>query len=246
MKDILLTNSHNYTDSHLQVLHILCANSAQSILNCPIQSNLAIAAPAAAVQAAAGYGVNACPNAGNGSCSQFGCTCRLGFSGVDCSVVLASLPLPTVYQPTGLVYVPTAVAQAVMPAYPVGNVPAAASAAEIEANPVAAPSVALPVVVPMASVLPVEAAVVNAAPAAIASVAAVPVVMAAKAVSTPVQLLLRSVRAGYEKEIAALKVKLSRTELHMSSLERTVETKAQENAELTKICDDLLMQIEGR
>ncbi|KAJ3060153.1 Transforming acidic coiled-coil-containing protein 3, partial [Podochytrium sp. JEL0797] len=50
------------------------------------------------------------------------------------------------------------------------------------------------------------------------------------------------VRAGYEKEIAALKVKLSRTELHMSSLERTVETKAQENAELTKICDDLLMQ----
>ncbi|KAJ3072004.1 hypothetical protein HDU98_004447 [Podochytrium sp. JEL0797] len=187
MKDILLTNSHNYTDSHLQVLHILCANSAQSILNCPIQSNLAIAAPAAAVQAAAGYGANACPNScsGNGACSQFGCACRLGFSGVDCSVVLASLPLPAVYQPAGLVYVPTAIAQAVMPAYPAGNVPAAAIAAAIAANPVAAPSLAPVAPVPVASGVPVEAAVGISAPAAIVPVAAFPAAMVAQAVTTP-------------------------------------------------------------
>ncbi|KAI9347640.1 transforming acidic coiled-coil-containing protein-domain containing protein [Obelidium mucronatum] len=54
------------------------------------------------------------------------------------------------------------------------------------------------------------------------------------------------VRAAFEKEIAALKVKITRVELHAQALERTVDTKTQENAELTKICDDLLMQIEGR
>ncbi|KAJ3025958.1 UNVERIFIED_CONTAM: Transforming acidic coiled-coil-containing protein 3 [Siphonaria sp. JEL0065] len=54
------------------------------------------------------------------------------------------------------------------------------------------------------------------------------------------------VRAVFEKEIAALKVKITRVELHAQALERTVDTKTQENAELTKICDDLLMQIEGR
>ncbi|KAJ3357529.1 NUAK SNF1-like kinase 1, partial [Entophlyctis luteolus] len=50
------------------------------------------------------------------------------------------------------------------------------------------------------------------------------------------------VRNGFEKEIASLKVKVTRAELHISSLEKTVETKTQENMELTKICDDLLMQ----
>ncbi|KAJ3408933.1 Transforming acidic coiled-coil-containing protein 3 [Chytriomyces hyalinus] len=53
------------------------------------------------------------------------------------------------------------------------------------------------------------------------------------------------VRAGLEKEIAALRVKISRSELHVASLEKTVESKVAENAELTKICDDLLMQIEN-
>ncbi|KAI8820333.1 hypothetical protein BJ741DRAFT_682082, partial [Chytriomyces cf. hyalinus JEL632] len=53
------------------------------------------------------------------------------------------------------------------------------------------------------------------------------------------------VRAGLEKEIASLRVKISRSELHMASLEKNVESKAAENAELTKICDDLLMQIEN-
>ncbi|KAJ3334155.1 hypothetical protein HDU76_008617 [Blyttiomyces sp. JEL0837] len=53
------------------------------------------------------------------------------------------------------------------------------------------------------------------------------------------------VRAAFEKEIAALKVKISRADLHISSLEKTIETKTQENQELTKICDDLLMQIEN-
>ncbi|KAJ3235648.1 Transforming acidic coiled-coil-containing protein 3 [Chytriomyces hyalinus] len=53
------------------------------------------------------------------------------------------------------------------------------------------------------------------------------------------------VRAGLEKEIASLRVKISRSELHVASLEKNVESKAAENAELTKICDDLLMQIEN-
>ncbi|KAJ3257065.1 Transforming acidic coiled-coil-containing protein 3 [Chytriomyces hyalinus] len=50
------------------------------------------------------------------------------------------------------------------------------------------------------------------------------------------------VRGGLEKEIASLRVKISRSELHVASLEKNVESKAAENAELTKICDDLLMQ----
>lgn len=52
-------------------------------------------------------------------------------------------------------------------------------------------------------------------------------------------------RASYEKEIAALKTKLSRTEINISSLERALAGKDLENQELTKICDGLVQQMEG-
>ncbi|KAI8612379.1 transforming acidic coiled-coil-containing protein-domain containing protein [Chytriomyces sp. MP71] len=53
------------------------------------------------------------------------------------------------------------------------------------------------------------------------------------------------VRAGLEKEITALRIKVSRAELHVASLVKSMESKTAENAELTKICDDLLLQIEN-
>jgi hypothetical protein len=53
------------------------------------------------------------------------------------------------------------------------------------------------------------------------------------------------VRANYEKEIATLKTKLSRCEVNVSSLERTLAGKELENQELTKICDGLVQQMES-
>ncbi|KAJ3285975.1 hypothetical protein HDU79_006904, partial [Rhizoclosmatium sp. JEL0117] len=57
---------------------------------------------------------------------------------------------------------------------------------------------------------------------------------------------IAKVRTHHSAELAALKVKLTRVELHAQALERSVESKERENAELTRICDDLLVQIEGR
>ncbi|KAI9089448.1 transforming acidic coiled-coil-containing protein-domain containing protein [Phlyctochytrium arcticum] len=54
------------------------------------------------------------------------------------------------------------------------------------------------------------------------------------------------IRAAYDKEVSALKAKLSRSEVQMSTLERTIESKTQENQELTKICDSLVAQLEER
>lgn len=56
---------------------------------------------------------------------------------------------------------------------------------------------------------------------------------------------IKKVRETYEKEISTLKAKLVRAELNVSTLEKTVETKTKENTELSKICDDLLAQIEA-
>ncbi|KAJ3080077.1 Transforming acidic coiled-coil-containing protein 3 [Quaeritorhiza haematococci] len=56
---------------------------------------------------------------------------------------------------------------------------------------------------------------------------------------------IAKVRSTYDKEISALKAKLSRAELQISTLENTVETKTRENKELTKICDGLLAQIDA-
>ncbi|KAI8924210.1 transforming acidic coiled-coil-containing protein-domain containing protein [Entophlyctis helioformis] len=52
------------------------------------------------------------------------------------------------------------------------------------------------------------------------------------------------VRASYEKELSALRAKLSRVEIQMQSLELNLQAKTQENVELTKICDDLVSQME--
>eukprot|EP00842_Homolaphlyctis_polyrhiza_P005241 jgi/Hompol1/5718/HPOL_002035-RA len=52
------------------------------------------------------------------------------------------------------------------------------------------------------------------------------------------------VRAGYEKELTALRAKLSRVEVQMQALDRNLQAKVQENAELTKICDGLVQQME--
>ncbi|KAJ3102979.1 Transforming acidic coiled-coil-containing protein 3, partial [Physocladia obscura] len=53
------------------------------------------------------------------------------------------------------------------------------------------------------------------------------------------------VRAGLENEISALKIKISRSDLQIESLKKTLDTKEQENLELTKICDDLMVQVEN-
>ncbi|KAJ3218226.1 RING-box protein 1A [Dinochytrium kinnereticum] len=52
------------------------------------------------------------------------------------------------------------------------------------------------------------------------------------------------VRGALEKETTTLRAKVSRAELHISTLERTIQSKDQENVELSKICDTLLQQIE--
>ncbi|KAJ3107540.1 RING-box protein 1A [Phlyctochytrium planicorne] len=52
------------------------------------------------------------------------------------------------------------------------------------------------------------------------------------------------VRNAMEKENAALKAKVSRAEIHITTLERTIESKTQENLELSRICDTLLQQIQ--
>lgn len=51
-------------------------------------------------------------------------------------------------------------------------------------------------------------------------------------------------REGYEKEMSTLKAKLLRAELAVNSLDKQVQGNTQENMELTKICDELLAQIE--
>ncbi|KAK6096639.1 hypothetical protein MT418_003466 [Batrachochytrium dendrobatidis] len=53
------------------------------------------------------------------------------------------------------------------------------------------------------------------------------------------------VRASYEKEAAAMRAKLSRVEIQMQTLDCNLKTKVQENQELTKICDDLVSQMES-
>ncbi|KAJ3173288.1 Transforming acidic coiled-coil-containing protein 3 [Irineochytrium annulatum] len=56
---------------------------------------------------------------------------------------------------------------------------------------------------------------------------------------------IERVRSTLEKELTALRTKLSRAEIRIQSQERTIEMKTEECFELTKICDALLTQIEG-
>ena len=53
------------------------------------------------------------------------------------------------------------------------------------------------------------------------------------------------VRSTFEKEISTLKTKLSRSEVNVASLERSLAGKELENQELTKICDGLVLQMES-
>lgn len=46
-----------------------------------------------------------------------------------------------------------------------------------------------------------------------------------------------------ESEVAKLQALLRKAEMRVTSLERTVEQKARENQELTKICDELIAQV---
>ena len=57
---------------------------------------------------------------------------------------------------------------------------------------------------------------------------------------------ITKVRSTTEKEHVTLKSKLSRLELHVQSLEQTVETKKRENQELTRMCDELMAQLDSK
>ena len=46
-----------------------------------------------------------------------------------------------------------------------------------------------------------------------------------------------------ESEVAQLQAMLRKAEMRVNNLERTVEQKAQENVELTSICDDLISKV---
>ncbi|CAH1258283.1 TACC2 [Branchiostoma lanceolatum] len=54
------------------------------------------------------------------------------------------------------------------------------------------------------------------------------------------------VRKANQTEVMALQAQLKRAETKAASLERTVEQQAQENKELTAICDDLIAKIGGK
>lgn len=56
---------------------------------------------------------------------------------------------------------------------------------------------------------------------------------------------IHSVRTSLGQEATLAKNKLARAESKIAGLERSVEAKASENAELARICDELVAQIEG-
>jgi hypothetical protein len=55
---------------------------------------------------------------------------------------------------------------------------------------------------------------------------------------------IAKVRAAFDKDLSALKAKSSRADIQILSLERNLQAKIQENAELSQICDGLVSQIE--
>ena len=54
------------------------------------------------------------------------------------------------------------------------------------------------------------------------------------------------IREGFENEVSTLKVKLSRSEMKINSLENLVESKTKENEELVKICDELIQKMDSK
>jgi transforming acidic coiled-coil-containing protein 3 len=56
---------------------------------------------------------------------------------------------------------------------------------------------------------------------------------------------IAKVRHANETETAGIKAKLLRAEMKVGTLERSMQDKIKENAELSRICDDLVQQIEA-
>ena len=57
---------------------------------------------------------------------------------------------------------------------------------------------------------------------------------------------LSKLKCAYDAEISLLKVKLSKSELKIKSLESTIEMKTKENKELMDICDDLIQRMDSK
>ncbi|XP_072262676.1 transforming acidic coiled-coil-containing protein 3 isoform X2 [Pyxicephalus adspersus] len=55
---------------------------------------------------------------------------------------------------------------------------------------------------------------------------------------------IAQVRSKYKAEVAALQATVRKEQMKIQSLERSLEQKAKENDELTKICDDLILKME--
>ena len=54
---------------------------------------------------------------------------------------------------------------------------------------------------------------------------------------------IEAVSRSHEAEVARLTAMLKKTEMKVSSLERSVEQKVKENEELTAICDELIAKV---
>ena len=54
---------------------------------------------------------------------------------------------------------------------------------------------------------------------------------------------IESMHKNRESEVAQLQAMLRKAEMRVNNLERTVEQKAQENVELTAICDELISKV---
>lgn len=57
---------------------------------------------------------------------------------------------------------------------------------------------------------------------------------------------ISELREGFELEVSIMKTKLHKADLQISSLEATIKTKADENAELMKICDELIGKMDRK
>ncbi|KAJ3067248.1 hypothetical protein HDU98_009571 [Podochytrium sp. JEL0797] len=113
VSDLLVTGSHDFTQSSFEALQSDCAHIAQCVIAAPV-SVANQTAIAEIVQVSHGYGENNCPsncNGGNGVCGSTGCICNRMFGGVDCGINLALYvpPTPPQYVPAApaVVQVPT-------------------------------------------------------------------------------------------------------------------------------------------
>ncbi|KAJ3073073.1 hypothetical protein HDU98_002279 [Podochytrium sp. JEL0797] len=203
-KDVLATGGHDFTEGHRRSACVHCNQIASTIVNAPVQvANNTVAA--AAVQVANGFGANACPSAcsAQGTCGNAGCVCNAGFSGMDCSMVLSNLVVPTPVQGAATAPVPLAanpVVQAMIqsqPQYAIAPVSYSAPAVA----PGSAPAVAPVAVAPAAALIAAPAI----APAAVvASAAAVLAAVPAAAYSAPVPVAVSPLQAAVVSPIPAI------------------------------------------